>query len=306
MKLKSSVLATVMLLSTFVPAQKAKRVVTAAPIVPPTLESRVHGALTGFQGKAWIYAKNLDTGKEFALRADEQTRTASTIKLAIMAETFHQVESGKLNWNDEMVLTKEKKQGGSGVLSEFSDGTKIDLKTAVNLMIVVSDNTATNLVLDKVGTDNVNDFMDSLGLTDIRSMRKIGGGGDSKAWLNDPRNKLFGLGRSSPRQMVRLVEMMENGRLVSKEASAEMIATMKRQQYKDGIGRGEPDTIPVASKSGALDRLRADVGIVYTRRGRVAMAIYIDDMRVVAYDQENPGLAMIWKLSQILQEELAR
>jgi len=306
MKLKSSVLAPVMLLSTFVPAQKAKRVVTAAPIVPPTLESRVHGALTGFQGKAWIYAKNLDTGKEFALRADEQTRTASTIKLAIMAETFHQVESGKLNWNDEMVLTKEKKQGGSGVLSEFSDGTKIDLKTAVNLMIVVSDNTATNLVLDKVGTDNVNDFMDSLGLTDIRSMRKIGGGGDSKAWLNDPRNKLFGLGRSSPRQMVRLVEMMENGRLVSKEASAEMIATMKRQQYKDGIGRGEPDTIPVASKSGALDRLRADVGIVYTRRGRVAMAIYIDDMRVVAYDQENPGLAMIWKLSQILQEELAR
>ncbi len=67
-----------------------------------------------------------------------------------------------------------------------------------------------------------------------------------------------------------------------------------------------PDTIPVASKSGALDRLRADIGIVYTRRGRVAMAITIDDLRVVAYDQENPGLAMLWKLSQILQDGLGK
>jgi beta-lactamase class A len=172
-------------------------------------------------------------------------------------------------------------------------------------MIVVSDNTATNLVLDKVGTDNVNDFMDSLGLTDIKSMRKIGGGNESKAYA-DPRNKLFGLGRSSPRQMVRLVEMMDNGQLVSKEASAQMIDILKRQQYKDGIGRGEPDTIPVASKSGALDRFRADVGIIYTRRGRIAMAIYLDDMHVVEYDQENPGLAMLWKLSQILQDGLGR
>ncbi|HEV8590803.1 MAG TPA: serine hydrolase [Pyrinomonadaceae bacterium] len=272
---------------------------------PGTLDNKIESALAGFQGKAWIYAKNLDSGKDYSLRSDEQTRTASTIKLAIMAETFHQVAQGKVKWDDEILLTKEKKQGGSGILFEFSDNTKLDLKTAVNLMIVVSDNTATNLVLDKVGTDNVNDFMDSLGLTDIKSMRKIGGGGEAKAYA-DARNKLFGLGRTSPMQMVRLLEMMDNGQLVSKEASAEMIAILKRQQLKDGIGRGVPDTIPVASKSGALDRFRADIGIVYTRRGRIAMAIYIDDMRVVAYDQENPGLAMIWKLSQILQDGLAR
>jgi beta-lactamase class A len=275
------------------------------PGSPQSLDDKVQAALAGFNGKAWIYARNLDTGKDYAFRADEQTRTASTIKLAIMAETFHQVAQGKVKWDDEIVLTKEKKQGGSGILFEFSDGTKIDLKTAVNLMIVVSDNTATNLVLDKIGADNVNDFMDSLDLSDIKSMRKIGGGGDAKAWA-EPQNKLFGLGRSSPRQMVKLVEMIERGQIVSKEASAGMIAIMKRQQFKDGIGRGVPDTIPVASKSGALDRFRADVGIIYTRRGRIAMAITIDDMRVVAYDQENPGLAMLWKLSQILQDGLGK
>jgi beta-lactamase class A len=295
---------TLLLLCTSAYAQKARSARTPQP-APQTLDEKVQTALAGFQGKAWIYAKNLDAGKDYALRADEQTRTASTIKIAIMAETFHQTAQGKVRWDDPIELTKDKKQGGSGILFEFSDGTKIDLKTAVNLMIVVSDNTATNLVLDKVGADNVNDFMDSLGLSDIKSMRKIGGGGESKAFA-DPRNKLFGLGRASPRQMVRLVEMMDNGQLVSKEASAQMIDILKRQQYKDGIGRGEPDTVPVASKSGALDRFRADVGIIYTRRGRIAMAVYLDDMRVVAYDQENPGLAMLWKLSQILQDGLGK
>lgn len=285
--------------------QKAVVTRTVSPAAA-TLEDKIAAAIDGFQGKIWIYAKNLDTRKEFSLRGDEQVRTASTIKLPIMAETFRQVAEGKLNWADELVVSKEKKVGGSGILSEFTDGSKIDLRTAVHLMIVLSDNTATNLVLDKVTSDAVNDYMAKLGLNDTLSMRKIGGGGDSKAWLNDQRNRLFGLGRSSPKDMVRLLEMIEKGEVVSKDASAEMIAILKRQQYKDGIGRGVSDTMQVASKSGSLDRLRSDVGIIYTRRGRIAMAITADDMPHTGYNQENPGLAMIWKLSQILQDGLGR
>lgn len=257
----------------------------------------------GFKGKVWIYAKNLDTGKDYSLRADEPVRTASTIKLPIMAETFRQVAAGKIKWDDELLLTKEKKKGGSGILFEFSDNSKLDLRTAVHLMIVLSDNTATNLVLDKVTTDSVNSFMDTLGLKQTLSFRKVFGGGESKAWSAET-DKQFGLGKSSPRDMVRLLEMLEKGEVVSKEASAEMIAILKRQQYKDGIGRGL--TIQSASKSGSLDALRSDVGVLYTPRGRIAMAITVDEMPVVAYNQENPGLAMIWKLSQILQEDLGK
>ncbi len=283
-------------------AQKPKPVKTAAA---PTLDEKIQKEIADFSGKVWIYAKNLDTGKDYALRADEQVRTASTIKLPIMTETFHQIAQGKINWTDEIILTKVKKQGGSGILFEFSDNTKLDLKTAVNLMIVVSDNTATNLVLDKVGTDNVNDFMDALGLKQTRSLRKVFGGGEARV-NSDARLKLFGLGVSSPRDMVKLLEMLEKGEVVSREASAEMLAILKRQQLKDGIGRGLPDTIPSASKSGALDRLRSDVGIIYTRRGRIAMAITVDDMLEVAYTPENPGLHLIWKLSQILQDGLGK
>ena len=265
-------------------------------------DQKIDAAIAGFKGKVWIYAKNLDTGKDYALRADEPVRTASTIKLAVMATVFQQVAQGKVKWDDELILTKDKKKGGSGILFEFSDNTKLDLRSALHLMIVVSDNSATNLVLDKVTSDSVNDFMGTLGLKQTLSMRKVFGGGEAKAYA-DPANKPFGLGKSSPRDMVRLLEMLEKGEVVSKEASAEMIAILKRQQFKDGICRGL--AIESASKSGALDALRSDVGIIYSPRGRIAMAITVDEMPVVAYNQENAGLAMIWKLSQILQEELA-
>lgn len=289
-----------------VSAQKPQATPVNVSIAPSALDEKIKAELAGFSGKVWIYAKNLDTGKDYALRADEPVRTASTIKLAIMAETFHQVAQGKLKWTDELVLTKQNKQGGSGVLSEFSDNTKIDLQTALHLMIVVSDNSATNLVLDKVGTDNVNTFAEFLGLHQTRSLRKIGGGNEAKVLDEQPLYKNFGLGVSSPKDMVKLLEMLEKGEVVSKEASAEMLNILKRQQYKDGIGRNLPDTIGSASKSGALDRLRSDVGIIYTRRGRIAMAITTDDMMEVSYTQENPGLKMLWKLSQILQDGLGK
>jgi len=282
-------------------AQKSKPVKTIA--AAPTLDEKIQNEIGSFSGKVWIYAKNLDTGKDYALRADEPVRTASTIKLPIMTEVFHQVAQGKINWTNEFVL--KGKQGGSGVLGEFSDGAKIDLRTATNLMIVVSDNTATNLILDKVSSNSVNDFMDTLGLKQTRSLRKIGGGGDAKAY-DEPLNKLFGIGVSSPKDMVKLLEMLERGEVVSREASAEMIAVLKRQQYTDGIGRNLLDTVPVASKSGALDRLRSDVGIIYTRRGRIVMAITVDDMPVVSYGMDNAGNELIWRLSQILQNGLAK
>lgn len=287
-------------------AQKSRPVPTPTPLNPvSTLDSRIADATRDFRGKVWIYAKNLDTGRDFSLRADELVRTASTIKLPIMTEVFRQVQQGKLKWTDEIVLTKQNKQGGSGILGEFSDGSKIDLKTLTNLMIVLSDNTATNFLLDKVSADSVNDFLDTLGLKQTRSLRKIGGGGDSRA-VADPFYRLFGIGVSSPREMVKLMEMLEKGEVVSKDASSEMLNILRRQQYKDAIGRNLPDTIPSASKSGSLDRLRSDVGIVYTRRGRIAMAITVDDMPEVQYVSDNSGLLMIWKLSQILQDGLGR
>jgi beta-lactamase class A len=303
---KIIVVALLLIVSQAVSAQRTKTILIPAPIsAPQTLDEKVKAEIQNFNGKVWIYAKNLDTGKDYGLRADEQVRTASTIKLPIMTEVFHQIAQGKINWTDEFILTKDNKQTGSGTLGELSDGTKVDLKSATNLMIVVSDNSATNLILDKVSSNNVNAFMESLGLKHTKSLRKIGGGGDSKAY-DEPLNKLFGIGISTPRDMAKLLEMLERGEVVSKEASAEMIAILKRQQYTDGLARNTLDTVPSATKSGALDRLRSDVGIIYTRRGRIVMAITVDDMPVVSYGMDNAGNELIWQLSQILQDGLGK
>jgi len=235
---------TTLLLAAALPAFAQKSVKTPiknqpkiASFAPKTLDERIKAELENFRANAWIYAKNLDTGKDYAFRADEQVRTASTIKLAIMTAVFAHVAEGKLKWTDEFTLTKQNRFGGSGVLGEFSDGTKIDLKTATNLMMVVSDNTATNLILDAITTDAVNARMDALGLKQTRSLGKIGGGGRSKAW-DEPLYKVFGIGASSPRDMVRLLEMLEKGEVINKQSSADMLAILRRQQYNDGIGRG--------------------------------------------------------------------
>ncbi|MCY7347629.1 MAG: class A beta-lactamase-related serine hydrolase [Pyrinomonadaceae bacterium] len=301
---KIIVVAILLIVSQGVFAQRVKP--TPKPIVsPPTLDEKIKAEIGNFSGRVWIYAKNLDTGRDYGLRGEEQVRTASTIKLPIMTEVFHQIAEGKIKWTDEFTLTKANKQAGSGTLGELSDGSKIDLKSATNLMIVVSDNTATNLILDKISSNSVNAFMESLGIKNTKSLRKIGGGGDAKAY-DEPLNKLFGIGVSTPKDMATLLEKLERGEVLSREASAEMIAILKRQQYTDGLARNTLDTVPAASKSGALDRLRSDVGIIYTRRGRIVMAITVDDMPVVSYGMDNAGNELIWRLSQILQDGLGR
>ena len=146
-----------------------------------SLDTQVKQLVNSFKGKVSLFAKNLDTGETYAFNADDRVRTASTIKIAVMIETFALVNEGKLKWTDEVVLTKEKKVSGSGILFELSDGLHLTLRDAVNLMMMLSDNTATNLVLDVVTTDAVNARMEALGFKNIKIMRKVGSGGESMA-----------------------------------------------------------------------------------------------------------------------------
>ncbi|HJZ68431.1 MAG TPA: serine hydrolase [Blastocatellia bacterium] len=270
----------------------------------PSLDSRVRTEVAQFKGKVSLFAKNLDTGATYDLGGDNRVRTASTIKIAIMVEAFARVAEGKAKWGDEVVLTNAKKVSGSGVLQELSDGLKLTLRDAVTLMMIVSDNTATNLVLDVLTTDAVNARMDSLGLKQTRVLRKVGGGGTSRAG-EDPALKPFGLGVTTPREMVTVMEKLERGEVINAAASKEMIALMKREQHRDGVGRALAG-VEMATKAGALDQLRSDVGIIYSKRGRIAMAITCDDMPEVIWSGENPGYLMLSRLSQILIDGLAK
>lgn len=274
--------------------------------------SRIRQAVALFPASVSLFAKHLESGVTYGIREDEPVRTASTIKVAIMAGVFAQVAKGKARWSEELVLRDSDKVGGSGVVRELSAGVRLPVRDLVHLMIVVSDNTATNMLLDRFGGDAVNELLDELGLKRTRVLRKILGGGKDvppvPSGLTEagraPGAERFGIGVSTPREMVLLLEKLEGGQVVSREASREMVEILKRQQYKDGIGR-RLGHLPVASKSGALDRLRADVGIVYAPTGRLAVAITCDDLPEIDYSPDNAGNRFISELTGLLLEEFS-
>jgi beta-lactamase class A len=268
-----------------------------------SLDARVRAETTPFKGKVFLFAKNLDTGATFSLDGDERVRTASTIKIAVMIEAFGRVAEGRAKWTDELVLTKAARYGGSGVLPELADGLRLTLRDCVNLMMLISDNTATNLVLDYLTTDAVNARMNSLGFKATRIMRRVGSGGESKEG-KEPDNKRFGLGATTPREMVEILAKLDRGEIINGAASKEMLDLMKREQARYAIGRTIADT-PVASKYGALDHLRSCVALVYSKRGKIAMAITVDDIPDVNWSVDNPGYLLMSRLSLILIDGLA-
>jgi beta-lactamase class A len=277
------------------------------------LLAKLRAAMEGFDGTVSLYARNLDTGATVGIRENEPVRTASTIKLPIMVAAFDAVKEGKARWKDKIAITPASKVSGSGVIREFADGTRLTLRDLVHVMIVVSDNTATNLVLDRLSADYVNETMAGLGYQQTRSMRKIRGDGTNlkaaTGWSAEGQkaeNQRWGIGRSTPREMVDLLARIANGAIVGSDDSREMVEILERQQFKDGIGRGFIDTpgVRVASKSGALDALRSDVGLLYHPKGRLAIAITVDGMPAVDYSPDNKGNLLISKLTGILVEGL--
>jgi beta-lactamase class A len=286
------------------PASNTSARQPAKATTPAWLDRRVRAEVAGFNGTVSLYAKNLDTGAEYSLNADEPVRTASTIKVAVMVEAFARVSEGRAKWTDEVLLDKSVRYSGSGVLQDLSDGLRLSLRDAVTLMMTVSDNTATNMVLGYLTADAVNERMESLGFKQTRIMRRVGGGGESREGKIES-NKRFGLGRTTPRELATLLEKMERGELVSQSASKEMIELLKREQTKEGIFRGLWK-FPSATKSGALDALRGNVGIIYHARGRVALAVTCDDMPEPDWSPDNPALLLMSRLSEIIVEGLGK
>lgn len=260
-----------------------------------------------FQGRVSLYAKNLTTGAEYDLNGSRRVNTASTIKLPILIGVYTAVAEGRAHWTDTSELTAASKVAGSGVLQEMSDGTKLPLRDLVRYMILLSDNTGTNLVLDHVNGNAVNAAMAKLGIEQTRSLRKILKGSNPEGVSDagrDPANSAFGIGVATPREMVRLLELLNNGQIVSREASAEMLSIMKKQIWRDGIPR-YLDPIEVADKNGALDRLRSDVGIVFAKAAPIAIAITCDEMPKSDWSADNPGNLFIAQASKLLVQRLS-
>jgi len=226
-----------------------------------------------------IYIKCIETGETIAINADQQMDTMSVIKIPLMAEAFRQIEEGKFKLSDRVTYTAEARRPGTGVIRSLDPGVQLTIKDLLTLMIIVSDNTATDLVYDKVGgTEPVNRLMDSWGLKSIRAtgtadtwFKALQAAGGAEKFHQEARTP-FGL--SSPRDMGKLLEMLEKGEAVSKGASEQMLQIMRGQLYSSRLPRYASGWRIPHKTGDFLPYIGNDVGILESNSRHVVMSVF--------------------------------
>jgi beta-lactamase class A len=189
-----------------------------------------------------IYVKSLETGEEIAVDADRQMETMSTIKIPLMIEAFEQIKAGKFKLTDKYTFVEKDSEPGTGTIQRLDYGAVMTVKDLITMMIIVSDNTATEVLFRMVGgPDAVNARMQALGLKTTRAMNvpskwfpALRSAPTTEQFYRDGK---FPFGFSTPREMGRLLEMMERGTLVDKSSSDLMLRIMRGQLYRTRIPR---------------------------------------------------------------------
>jgi beta-lactamase class A len=269
-----------------------------------SLEAKLQPLIKAHQGDVAIAVKHLDTGATFFHNAETPMPTASLIKLPVMIEVYHQVAEGKLKLTDPVTLRKDDKVPGSGILTEhFSDGLTIPLKDAVRLMIVFSDNTATNLVLDKIGLDATAKRMEAMGFPNTKIHSKVF---KRETSIFPERSKEFGLGSTTATEMLGLLEKLHKGELVSADASKEMLAQLKKCDDKDKFTKLLPPGTVVAHKTGSVSDARTDAGIIHTKSGPVAVVVLTAKNKDTGWTPENTGNVLCARVARAVYDYFER
>jgi beta-lactamase class A len=229
-----------------------------------------------------IYVKSLDTGEEIAVGADRQMETMSTIKIPLMVEVLEQIKAGKFALTDKYTFVQADSQPGTGTIQRLDPGAVMTIKDLITMMIIVSDNTATEVLYRMVGgPEAVNRRMDAMGLKNTRAMNvpsrwfpSLRSAATTEQFYREGKNP-FGL--STPREMGRLLEMMERGTLVDKSSSDLMLRIMRGQLYRTRIPRYVTGyTIP--HKTGDfLPYVGDDVGMLEAPGRTIVISIFTGD-----------------------------
>lgn len=276
-------------------------------------KTRIQGYADEFGGRVGLAAKSITTGETIAVNVDTLFPTASVIKLPVLVELFHQFQEGKLQPEKPVPLSAETSVPGDGVLRFFQEGQSLQLIDIATLMVILSDNTATNYVIDQLGNTHdekleaVNRRMRELGLKNTKLLNKLY---SLKTKKNTDEARRFGIGVSSPADMVLLLEKLVRGEAVNKKASEEMISIMRNQMDKSQAARflpfAEDTTLWIANKTGSLDDRKIDAGIVSSAKGTYVYAIFCDNSADLGEQPDNLATLAVAKLSRLIYEHFMK
>jgi beta-lactamase class A len=240
MKTTTAVIASIVGLTVYSGRVVAQQPSPATPL--QRLEASILRTTRSINATWGIYVKSLESGDEIAIDADRQMETMSTIKIPLMIEAFEQIKAGKFSLTDKYTFVERDSQPGTGTIQRLDPGAVMTVKDLITMMIIVSDNTATEVLYRMVGgPEAVNARMQSLGLKTTRAMNvpsrwfpALRGAPSTEQFYRDGKSPF---GFSTAREMGKLLEMMERGTLVDKRSSDLMLRIMRGQLYRTRIPR---------------------------------------------------------------------
>ena len=277
-------LISVMLLLATALGQTATDTVTAKQTVLwQKLESTVSEVDHNLDGVLGVSILDLASGRKYGLHADDVFPQASSIKVAVLAELYRQAQTGKLKLSDLYTVQAIDLVADSDIMNGLTPGlTRITLRDLATMMVAVSDNSATNVLIDRVGMANVNSLMDSLGLPHTRLRRKMM---DVKA-AGEGRENI-----STPAEMTALLEDLYRGKILNPEMTSDFFKMLSTHKGSF-IPRDLPEGLKIANKPGELEGVRNDSGIVFVENRPYVICVMTTYLR-----HERDGEEAITKIS---------
>ncbi|RIK80912.1 MAG: hypothetical protein DCC67_08710 [Planctomycetota bacterium] len=260
------------------------------------LADKIQPLVDAHRGRVAVAIKDLKTGASFEHNATEAMPTASLIKFPLMIAAYQAVEEGRLTLDDKLTLAESDKVPGSGILTpHFSAGAVISLRDAIELMIVYSDNTATNLVAEKVGLAATAELMEKLGCPETKMNAKVFRRDTS---IFPERSKQYGLGSTTAADMVKLLEQLSDKKLVSGAASEKMLAHLYACEDKQKFPRYLPG-VKIAHKTGSVNEVRTDAGLIDAPSGPIAICVLTNENQDKSWGDRNEAEILCGKIAQI-------
>jgi len=260
------------------------------------LQEQIQEILSQNAARIGVAIRHIESGAEVMIGADEPVPLASVVKVPALVEAFRQIGAGQICLDDRWSLTSKVKTVGSGVLYLLDDGLALSVRDILLLMITISDNTATDMLLNRLGVASIDACMRNIGLPGISVKHTIRQIFDDMLPTGDPNQDLTELERwetehgvkrggfsystgpennvGTPRDLARLMEMIFRAELLDQEACRAMLDIMHKQQITGRFPRYLPAGTRVANKTGSFSGVRNDVGILYVNdQSHVAFAL---------------------------------
>lgn len=263
-------------------------------------------------GHVALFAHNLKTGQTASLLPDEPVPTASVIKMGILLDAAEQIRAGQATFDERIVLTKANQVEGSGVLAELTPPIALTLGDTLTLMVVLSDNTATNMAIDRLGLAHINETLRAAGLHQTVLYKKVYVPATGPMPPDQPK---FGLGKTTPREMASIMERFATCRLALDGSApragdgpicGKILHMLRNQQTRDKLPRyletldTSENGSAIGNKTGELNRVRNDVALISTKAGPVVIAAFTWDNEDQRWTGENEAEQMIGRLGKTI------